>query len=135
MLTELFGSMENSMPPYFYRVARDWVKYFSGCLDRFPEREMSNPFHIYEMVVRYEPFWALDLIVATLELDKRGDSVPILIDGPLTEFINTHGQVYLDDIILRIKENVLLKKAMKRVVRIDIDDHSWLKICEAFLSE
>lgn len=87
------------------------------------------------MVVRYEPFWALDLIVATLELDKYGKSIQMLIDGPLTEFVNTHGQTYLEDIVSCINNQLLFKNAMKGVARIDLDEDSWSEICEATFSE
>lgn len=83
------------MPPYFLRIASDWVRFFSK-----PGREDDyyNPFHIYEMVVRYEPFWALELILETIRLSENTYSAQMLIEGPLTEFLNSKGFEYYSEI-------------------------------------
>ena len=116
------------MPPYFQRLASDWAEYFDGLGSGFDIDETVNPYHVYEMVIRYEPFWAIELLLATINLSNSKNALETLIDGPLSEFVNSLGHVYYDDIAEGIRKNESFREAMKGVIRLDIDDVTWFRI-------
>lgn len=114
------------MPPYFLRVAKDWVIFFS-----VPGREDDyyNPFHIYEMIVRYEPFWALELICETIRLSKKNDySTQMLIEGPLSEFLNSRGCEYYAEIGELMQSDASFRDALIKSIRLPSGNQFWDKI-------
>ena len=116
------------MPPYYQRLASDWAEYFDGLGSGFDVNETLNPYPIFEMVIRYEPFWAIELLLETINLSNSKNALETLIDGPLSEFVNSFGHIYFDDIAESIRNNEIFREAMKGVIKLDIDDVTWFQI-------
>lgn len=109
---------EDVFPPYYSNFVRDWINFFSSAEESIRFGEERNPYHLFELIVAHEPYWALELIFRVFEADKDCKTIGLLTSGPLQEFVRFHGHDYIDKICDYAVESSNFKQAMLELISV-----------------